>query len=129
MSTYGNRQTPYNFLQYYEFYMSMPSSLRPRIDSMPRQAVYSLASRSGDLNKKEDIIKNYQGQPKQEILTIIRRLFPLPDKDKRQSNISFFILSNLKKLSSLIASSSNTILEAEKNEILNVLQDIQNKLK
>ena len=51
-ATYGNRQTPYNFLQYYEFYTVMPQALHPKLDQMPRQAVYSLASRAGALREK-----------------------------------------------------------------------------
>ena len=39
ISTYGNRQTPYNFLQYYEFYQSLNLELQKRMDDMPRQVV------------------------------------------------------------------------------------------
>ena len=39
IAIYGNRQTPYNFLKYYEFYTSMPQDLRHKIDTMPRQAI------------------------------------------------------------------------------------------
>ncbi len=52
MTTYGNRQTPYNLMQYYEFYEAMPKPLRPLIEIMPRQAVYVLASRDGNIEKK-----------------------------------------------------------------------------
>ena len=45
LTTYGNRQTPYNFLQYYEFYLELPSNLIPKLDEIPRQAIYTLASR------------------------------------------------------------------------------------
>ena len=68
---------------------------------MPRQAIYTLASRSGDLGKKQEIIESYQGQPKQELLSIIRNFFPLQEKDKRQPNIAEQIISLLKKLYSL----------------------------
>ncbi len=44
---------------------------------MPRQAVYSLASRDGDQEQKELIIQNYNGEPKQELLKLIRDTFPL----------------------------------------------------
>ena len=76
IATYGNRQTPYNFLQYYEFYTTLPQDLKLVMDKMPRQAIYTLASRSGDAESKREIIKNYIGQPKQELLSIIRKLFP-----------------------------------------------------
>jgi len=51
--TYGNRQTPYNFLQYYELYQQLPQILLPKLDKMPRQAVYTLASRKAPLEKKQ----------------------------------------------------------------------------
>lgn len=101
VNTYGNRQTPYNFMQYYDFYMQMPQTLRPQIDTMPRQAIYTLASRNGDLEKKQEIIQSYQGQPKQELLSIIRKLFPLPEEDKRQPNLAEQIISSLKRVNSL----------------------------
>jgi hypothetical protein len=71
---------------------------------MPRQAIYTLASRTGDLEKKQELIKNYQGkQTKQELLSIIRKLFPLSADDKRQPNLADQIISLLKKLKSLIS--------------------------
>ena len=96
-ATYGNRQTPYNFLQYYEFYTLMPSSLHLKIDQMPRQVIYSLASRSGSFEKKEEIVKNYNGQPKQELLNLIRMEFPLSDEDKRLPNLAAHAISFLKR--------------------------------
>ena len=33
-STYGNRQTPYNFLQYYEFYSILPQTLHPSLNRL-----------------------------------------------------------------------------------------------
>ncbi|MFN3330212.1 MAG: CT583 family protein, partial [Pyrinomonadaceae bacterium] len=62
LSTYGNRQTPYNFLQYYEFYLSLPSNLLPKLDEMPRQAIYTLASRDAPLEKKKELLENYRGE-------------------------------------------------------------------
>ncbi len=75
IATYGNRQTPYNLMQYYEFCETMPKQLRSKIETMPRQAVYALASREGDVEKKQEIVKNYQGETKSEMLTLIRKIF------------------------------------------------------
>jgi len=88
MATYGNRQTPYNFLQYYEFCTQMPSTLRPQIEAMPRQAIYTLASRQAPLSAKEAIIRNYNGETKQELIHLIRSVFPLHENDKRRENIA-----------------------------------------
>jgi len=98
IATYGNRQTPYNFLQYYELYTSLPKQLHPKLDEMPRQAVYSLASRDGSKEQKETIIKNYEGAPKQELLELIRKTFPLAESDKRAQNIPDFTISSLLRL-------------------------------
>ncbi len=125
MKTYGNRQTPYNFLQYYEFYMNMPASLRPQIDSMPRQAIYTLASRGGELAKKQDIIQNYKGQSKQEILSIIRKLFPLSQDDKRQPNIANQVITTLKRLKSLFSHPLFKPNETQKKEILEIISKLK----
>lgn len=98
VAAYGNRQTPYNFLQYYELYLKMPQLLHPKLDEMPRQAVYILASRSGPLEKKEEIVRNYSGQPKRELLTLIRDTFPLAQNDKRAQNLAEFAINSLCRL-------------------------------
>lgn len=98
IATYGNRQTPYNFLQYYELYLALPQLLHPQLDEMPRQAVYILASRSGPIEKKEEIIRNYKGQPKKELITEIRDSFPLAQNDKRAQNLAETAITTLSKL-------------------------------
>jgi len=128
INTYGNRQTPYNFMQYYNFYMEMPQKLRPQIDTMPRQAIYTLASRSGDLEKKQDFIKNYQGQPKQELLSIIRKLFPLSAKDKRQPNLADQFISSLKKLNLLILHPLFKPTKDQENIINKLISKIEKKI-
>lgn len=83
IATYGNRQTPYNFLQYYEFYTSLPPQLKEQAERMPRQALYTLASRKGDQQEKETIVGNFAGETKRELLHLIRKRFPLPQGDQR----------------------------------------------
>jgi hypothetical protein len=98
ISTYGNRQTPYNLMQYYEFYDAMPKNLRPQIELMPRQAVYVLASRPGDFEVKREIVERYQGETKNEILALIRLTFPLDEQDKRKAKAEVTFIQNLEKL-------------------------------
>lgn len=98
ISAYGNRQTPYNFMQYYDFYEAMPKILRPRIESMPRQAIYTLATREGPLDKKQSIVENYQGQTKAELLQMIRTEFPLAVKDKRRQDVGESTIRGLTRL-------------------------------
>ncbi|AFS28525.1 pGP6-D family virulence protein [Chlamydia psittaci] len=100
--TYGNRQTPYNFLVYYELFSTLPESLKIEAEKMPRQAIYTLASRQGPQEKKEAIIRNYRGESKGELLDIIRREFPLISTDRRQICLAKQALSMLSKGSELL---------------------------
>lgn len=124
-ATYGNRQTPYNFLQYYEFYTQMPSDLHTKIDQMPRQVIYSLASRSGTIEMKEEIIKNYHGQPKQELLNLIRLQFPLDEDDKRLPNLASHTLSFLKRARETLRNPLCAPSQQEKEQIKTLLLQLQ----
>ncbi len=117
LSAYGNRQTPYNFLQYYEFYSRMPANLRTRLEDIPRQAVYTLASRSGDWDHKMKIIENYAGQTKAAFIEEIREALPIPPEDKRRSNHG-------KKVVKLL---SSALAELKKKSTLKSLTDEQKK--
>ena len=124
-TTYGNRQTPYNFLQYYEFYTIMPQALHPKLDQMPRQAIYTLASRAGSMDRKEEIIRNYSGQPKQELLNLIRNEFPLAEDDKRNPNFTSHAISFLKKARDMVKNPLCSITEGEKLQIQHLLGQIR----
>lgn len=124
-TTYGNRQTPYNFLQYYEFYTLMPTSLHPQIDQMPRQVVYSLASRLGPLEKKKEIIENYIGQPKQELLNLIRIEFPLAEDDKRLPNLASHAFNFLKRAKEILKNPLCTPSIEEKKRLQALLSQIK----
>jgi hypothetical protein len=124
IATYGNRQTPYNFMQYYEFYESLPKILRPRIEAMPRQAVYSLASREGPIDKKTMIIENYSGQTKNELLTLIRETFPLAKRDRRQQNMGEGFITSLERVLRSMQTRRLSLTKSQKNEILNILEEI-----
>ena len=124
ISTYGNRQTPYNFLQYFEFYSKMPKELHEKIDEMPRQAVYTLASRAGNSDEKEKVIKKYNGESKQEILKIIRTEFPLDRDDKRLPNIANQSISSLLRLKDLFNHAFFSPSEKQKVKINQLLQEL-----
>lgn len=124
IAAYGNRQTPYNFLQYYEFYSALPQALRPQIEAMPRQAIYSLASREGPMKKKEDIIKNYQGETKSQLLSLIRETFPLEDDDKRRQNIVESLIQNIRKTYQVLVNRRLKLTKTQKRAMNNAIDDI-----
>jgi hypothetical protein len=128
MATYGNRQTPYNFLQYYEFYEEMPKTLRPQIESMPRQAVYTLASRNGDMRTKKEIVEEAVGKTKDELLNLIRGTFPLPEKDQRRKKLANEVISSLKRIHSLLKKPQEAMTEKQKKSARYWLQEIDELL-
>lgn len=132
IQTYGNRQTPYNFLQYYELYQALPQFLLPKLDEMPRQAAYTLASREGPFEKKQEVIENYQGETKQAVLEQIRKLFPLKEKDKRAQDHGANLLKSLQKINLFLSENKVKVTQAQQKKIqteLSFLQDYLSKEK
>lgn len=123
--TYGNRQTPYNFLQYYELYMSIPKILQDKVDLMPRQAVYTLATRDCPKEDKESIIKNYKGESKRELLALIRERFPLLAKDKRAPNTAEHVLNKLHEIEREIQSTRFRPSKSQKDRIIEALNALR----
>ena len=93
---------------------------------MPRQAIYTLASRTGDLDEKVNIVKNYSGQTKQEILSLIRKRFPLDRDDKRLPNIANQSISSLLRLKDLFTHSLFDPSDKQKRKIMDLLKELQN---
>jgi hypothetical protein len=128
ISTYGNRQTPYNFLQYYELYSTIPASLHEKLEQLPRQAAYSLASRQGALTQKQKIIEAYYGQPKQELLELIRITFPLSTQDKRAQNTAEMVISTLKKTLDQVKKPIFCPNDLQKQQILKILKQLKSSV-
>ncbi len=125
IATYGNRQTPYNFLQYYELFHAIPSSLQEKLDTLPRQAAYVLASRNAPIEDKQKIIEEYAGESKPELLHRIRTLFPLHVKDRRGQRFSEFILSSLIRIKKQIELTSPRFSSKEKERLCAALLTIK----
>lgn len=125
IAAYGNRQTPYNFLQYYELFQVLPQHLSSKLDEMPKQIAYILASKQGPLPQKEEIIQNYSGQSKQELLIAIRERFPLAQGDKRISNPYEQAISSLSKTQKQLASISFKPSPQQRAELHALLTSLQ----
>lgn len=128
IATYGNRQTPYNLMQYYDFYQSLPLPLREIAEEMPRQALYTLASRSGDLKEKIEFVTCYRGETKAELLLKIRDLFPLEDSDRRKENRGEMAIKGLEKIHSLLVKKSTRLSKLHKETLKELLTKIHSAL-
>lgn len=127
IATYGNRQTPYNFLQYYEFVNKLPSDLKVQVDRMPKQAIYSLASREGPIELKKKVVIEWKGETKDDLLRSIREHFPLDKNDLRAGSPATSVINTLKRVHYQLK--KERVLSAlEKKEIVNLLDDIRKSL-
>lgn len=125
IATYGNRQTPYNFLQYYELFSALPGALQSKLDTMPRQASYILASRNATLEEKQQIIEEYAGEPKHELIQRIRTRFPLDQRDGRAQKLSAVVLSVLLRLNKQLKQSKAKFTSREREELCEALESLQ----
>lgn len=121
---YGNRQTPYNFLQYYEFYKSLPQTLKERLTDLPKQAIYTLATRQGDLETKQELVRTYQGESKEVFLEKIRNAFPLSLGDKRRTTIADQIALSLERLLDKASTRPLKLSQIEKKRLHALLNDL-----
>lgn len=128
IATYGNRQTPYNFLQYYEFYQALPKLLRPRLEEMPRQAVYTLASRDIPFDEKKQIVETYNGETKTQLLATIRLSFPLDKHDLRRENIGEKVLQSLQRTKELLRTHPKSLSRGQKAAANTLLKELHSLL-
>ncbi|MCB1067631.1 MAG: CT583 family protein [Chlamydiia bacterium] len=85
-STFGSRQSGYNMLSYYEFFVALPSEdLKSKYKKMAQRAAYQLASRKGDIQKKFTIIDQHYGLKSSEIIGILQREFSTRDLRSRKT--------------------------------------------
>lgn len=126
--TYGNRQTPYNFLQYFELYSSLPDPLKKRVDDMPRQAIYSLSSRSIPQVEKIAFIKNYQGETKKQLLEKLRLAYPLSKQDKRQPNRVKTVFDYLQSALTVVRDKHFHLNSKEKKELTDLVETLIEEL-
>lgn len=124
IAAYGNRQTPYNLMKYYEFYEAMPKQLRPQIELMPRQAVYVLATRAGSVKQKQIIVENYRGESKVEMLILIRQRFPLDGHDKRKQQFGASLVNGLQRMIAQIKREKQSLSSSDKKQVVALLKEL-----
>lgn len=121
MSTYGNRQTPYSMLQYFELYHSLPLDKRQQLEKMPKKAVYTLASRNGEIQHKIEIIEKYKGEKQSDMIALIQEKFPIPERDLRAKSINETLLDDIEKLVNKLDKRSKKLEKKDKTRIQNII--------
>lgn len=124
--TFGSRRTPYNILAYYHFFKQLPSNkLQQKMKQLPVQVVYTLATRPGDIQLKQQFVSNFTGQSQKELLKEISALFPI---QKRSKDCHKRIESNIKLLediASQLSKDQTYITQYDKKNIKTILESIQ----
>lgn len=126
IAAYGNRQTPYNLMQYYDFYQAMPGDLRPKVELMPKQAVYTLAARDAQFEEKKKIVENFSGETKNELLSLIREKFPLDDNDGRKLDHGNATIIALRKGLNSLKASKFKLTDDQKELIGEIVGELNN---
>lgn len=121
MQTYGNRTTPYSMLHYYNLYSQLNNSLKAKLKLMPKKAAYILAIRAGELPEKEQIVDRFENQSQKDLIALIQRSFPVPEKDKRKKKAA----QPLSELVSELLDCSQKIYLTEEKIPLNVRKKIE----
>lgn len=128
VDTYGNRQTPYNLWHYYEFYQATPKDLRTKLEAMPRQAIYTLASREGQFESKQKIVRDYAGETKRELLDHIRRKFPLATTDRRADSPADSALKALQRIHADLKANQRRITASQRRRLLDAVNTLHELL-
>jgi hypothetical protein len=114
ISTYGNRQTPYSMLQYYDLYHALPEQARSLIENIPKKAAYTLASREGSIDRKIEIIQNYRGERQSDVILLIQKTFPTGKMIRRRRTSNITILDDVERLLMRIEQRKHYLSESDK---------------
>ncbi len=129
VQTYGNRQTPYNFLLYHELFSSIEHSLQKKLEEMPKACAYALAARDGPLEKKQEVIGELFNTNRKTLFEEIQKRFPLPETDKRRKRWGIHLIQEANKLLHDINRYKNEISEEEMTHLKALSEKLYQSLK
>lgn len=129
--TYGNRRTGYNLLSFFELYKTLPYEvLRQKLKQMPLQAAYTLASREGAYEVKEDLVRNYQGEKQKDMILLIQERLPLSSTDKRvRKEANVRMLDEMEELFDTLEKRKESLSEKQKEKAQEFIQRLQRMFK
>jgi len=130
-STFGAKKTGYNCLAYFELYRGLTSDdLREKFKKIPLRSAYILASRDGEPNVKEEIIREFHELGHQELITIIQKRLPLSPKDKRSfSKDNDKLISKIHEVFLILLEGKKYLTEKEKEGIFELKELAEEILK
>jgi Uncharacterised protein family (UPF0137) len=120
MSTFGSRRTGYNMLAYYELHNELSNDdLREKLKKLPQRSAYALASRSGDIQVKAEILRDHHGRNCDELDTLIQEKLPIASKDKRsRKNLNGKLIVKIRENILELLLIQNALTDEERSEIV-----------
>lgn len=118
VATYGNRQTPYSMLQYFELYSALPQKEKILIEALPKKAAYTLASRDGAIKDKMNILKEYKGETQQDVIARIREVFPGDTSDKRVRSLSLSLIRDLERVVDRLEGREKSLSQEDRKQLI-----------
>jgi hypothetical protein len=124
-STFGSFKTGYNYLSFYDLYLSIPESLQDLLKEMPAKAAYVLASKKVSIEQKAEIVKEHSKESAKSIIASIHDAFGLdvPVK-KNPSNIDIVLVELEKQIGRLFLLSQKIGLK-QKKKISHLIDKLQ----
>jgi len=124
MEVFGNRQHPYELLNYYNFYNSAPKEFQKIIEAAPKKVVYKLAAREGENSRKLDFIKKNVAAKQADTLLLIQETFPVTNTNRRKPLMTSKIEA-MCKLCAYLEGRSDALSKENRQEIQSLIQRLQ----
>lgn len=128
VQTYGNRQTPYNFLLYFELFQVVEKSIQKKLEEMPKACAYALASRNGPIDAKCSLIDQFYTQNRKTLFDEIQRRFPLPETDKRKKQHGQSLIRALKGILLDLKRNKAALSRIDAQEVHALLDSIKDQI-
>ena len=128
MAAYGNRQTPYNFLLYYELCVELDEPLRIKVEQLPKQVAYVLAGRPATFSAKKQFLERLPSSSREELLAMVRAAFPLNEADGRTARLDEVLSRAFDKLIKKVQQTPQTFTAPQKAHLRKQMRQLSQLL-
>ncbi|MBS0625203.1 MAG: CT583 family protein [Verrucomicrobia bacterium] len=73
--TFNAFKTGYNYLAFYDLYLSVPEHIQSHLKEMPAKAVYVLASKKAPVEQKIELVEKHSKNTAQNLISLIQETF------------------------------------------------------
>lgn len=123
-STFDSRSSAYNILSYYELYQKLPSTAKENLKKIPQKAAYMLASRSGNIEKKAELISEHHNLKADEMMLLIQEQFP-SSRTNQIKDVNAKLIQSIHIALNTLSSRKNDLSEEHKRSLSNLIHLMQ----